>query len=82
MEEKSGKQASVKDSSVRNSRANLFAYVFSNEAALVDLGDIVVTAKVVDIRFDSLPKEKALGEVAFPLNYAIIDTVQGGARSA
>ena len=34
---KSSKQTSVKDSSVRNSRANLFAYVFSDEKALVDL---------------------------------------------
>jgi len=37
MEEQNDNRPSIKDSSVRNSRANLFAYVFSNEAALVDL---------------------------------------------
>ena len=37
MEEKNDKRTSIKDSSVRNIRANLFAYVFSNETALVHL---------------------------------------------
>ena len=37
MEEKNSKQTSFKDSSVRNSRSVLFAYVFSEEKALVDL---------------------------------------------
>ena len=37
MDEKNEKRTSIKDSSVRNSRANLFAYVFSEEKALVDL---------------------------------------------
>ena len=63
MKEKNKNQMSIKDNSVRNSRANLFAYVFSEEEAdktlTVDLGDIRITAKVVDIRFDSLAKEAA-----------------------
>ena len=37
MEEKIDKRTSVKDGSVRNSLSDLFAYVFSNEKALVDL---------------------------------------------
>ena len=37
MDEKNEKRTSIKDNSVRNSRANLFAYVFSDEKALVDL---------------------------------------------
>ena len=37
MEEKNNKKTAIKDDSVRNGLADLFAYVFSNEKALVDL---------------------------------------------